>query len=266
MQGAVENWSSQRGNDIFKSGLNPLSGFNMKGDVLYWSLACALDWLVWGGELVGMDNLLDEPVVFVSNHAAALGPIAVTSSLPIRVHPWVIGDMMDFAKAPEYLCKDFIEPQLHLSKLFSLSFATLLSKVSVRLLRAVDCVPVWQGEALYKTYQASLDLLVQGRSLLIFPEDSNQPMNELFMMTPFQKGFARLGEMYYVRTKKILRFSPMAVHSSARKIKIGKALSYNPNNDPIKERIRIRSVLESTIHDLYLSIVLESNTAIPLPH
>jgi len=88
----------------------------------------------------------------------------------------------------------------------------------------------------------------------------------LFMMTPFKKGFARLGEMYYERTKKILRFHPLAVHPAKRIIKLGTQVAYNPYNDPIKERVRIRNVLESTVHDLYLTIVLESHTAIPLPH
>ena len=45
----------------------------MKGDALYWFLARALDWLVWGGELLNRENLPEEyPVIFVSNHATAL--------------------------------------------------------------------------------------------------------------------------------------------------------------------------------------------------
>ncbi len=54
--------------------------------------------------------------------------------------------------------------------------------------------------------------------------------------------------------------------SAARKIKAGKAVSYNPYNNPVRERIRIKRRLESAIHDLYLSIVLESLPGIPLPH
>ena len=66
--------------------------------------------------------------------------------------------------------------------------------------------------------------------------------------------------------RKALHYVPPAVHHVARKIKIGKPILYNPYNDAVKERNRIKSVLESTIHDLYISIVLESYSGIPLPH
>src|SRR3990172_7322197 len=36
------------------------TGFKMKGDALYWFLARALDWLVWGGELLNRENLPEE--------------------------------------------------------------------------------------------------------------------------------------------------------------------------------------------------------------
>lgn len=241
----------------------------MKGDALYWSLRSVLNWLVWQGELMDSENLPDEyPVVFISNHAAALGPIAVASSLPLRVYPWVINDMMDSRKAPEYLRRDFIEPQLHLSPPHSLQVAALVTRLSVRLFHHLECIPVWQGERLLDTYRLSLEALVQGRSLLIFPEDPKQPMHELYRMTPFYRGFARLGEMYYKETGRLLRYIPLAVHPDARKLKVGGSVLYNPANDPVRERNRIRNVLEAIIHDLYLylHLTLEGYAGIPLPH
>jgi hypothetical protein len=239
----------------------------MNSDTLYWFLANTLNIAVWNGELSNSENLPDEyPVVFVSNHTAALGPIAVPCALPVRVYPWVVSDMLDFDKAPEYLRHDFIEPQLHLSPRYSLRIARSLSKISVRLLRALDCIPVWKNELILETYRLSIEALGQGKSLLIFPEDPSQKKNELYQMTPFYKGFARLGELYYEWTKKILRFYPLAVHPLARKIKVGLPVLYNPQNEPVRERIRIKNVLESAIHDLYLSIGMESYLGVLLPH
>ncbi|MCK6583137.1 MAG: hypothetical protein HUU11_06860 [Anaerolineales bacterium] len=239
----------------------------MKGDALYWFLAGELNEWVWGGEVANEESLPKEyPVVFISNHAGALGPIAVMSSLPVRVYPWVISDMMEWDKAAEYLRKDFVEPQLHIPPPSSGIVSGLLSQLSVRLLHAVECIPVWRGEKIHETYRISIEYLVEGRSLLIFPEDPSRPMNETYKMTPFYKGFTRLGEMYYQRTNRPLRFYPLAVHPEAREIKIGKPVSYNPNNDPVKERIRIKRVLESTIRNLYLDIAGEHYAGIPLPH
>jgi hypothetical protein len=239
----------------------------MKGDTLYWFLANELNEWVWGGELVNEQELPKEyPVVFVSNHAAALGPIAVMSSLLVRVYPWVVSDMLEWDRAAEYLRRDFVEPQLHAHSSLARMLSKLIAQASVRLLRAIESIPVWHGENLPQTYRISIEYLMDGRSLLIFPEDPAQPMNELCQMTPFYKGFTRLGELYHERTRKLLWFYPLAVHPIARQIKVGKPLRYNPHNDAVQERIRIKRVLESTIQNLYLDISFEHHAGIPLPH
>jgi hypothetical protein len=115
----------------------------------------------------------------------------------VRVYPWVINEMMDRDQTAAYLNQDFVEPQLHLKPPVSLWVAKGISKISLRLLTSAGCVPVWQGTRLYKTYEQSVDLLVAGKSLLIFPEDPSKDVDPQYRMTPFKKGFARLGEMYY---------------------------------------------------------------------
>ncbi|MCL4529167.1 MAG: hypothetical protein M1282_07115 [Chloroflexi bacterium] len=239
----------------------------MSSDVLYQVLRSLIDVSIWGGELVGEENLPREgPAVYVANHALALGPIAVCSSLPVRLYPWAIGDMMDWSKAAAYLNKDFVEPQLHIPPPLSMSFSRMLSQISVRLLSAIECIPVWQGEELLETYRISVDYLRGGRNLLVFPEDPALPRDEQCGISPFKKGFARLGEMYFERTQNILRFYPMAVHPGLRQVKLGKPIAFNPNNNPANERTRIKSVLESMIRNMVLEMTLQSYAGIPLPH
>ncbi len=239
----------------------------MMGDVFYFALARLLDAFIWGGELVGDENLPDKgPAVFVSNHALALGPIAVTSSMPMRLYPWAIGDMMDWDKAPAYLNQDFVEPQLHIPPPLSMPFSRLLSQASVRLLRGIGCIPTYHGEEVLQTYHLSVAALEQGRILLIFPEDPSLPRDEQCQMSPFLKGFARLGEMVYQRTQQILKFYPIAVHAGLRKVQLGKPISYNPNNNPANERLRIKSVLESMIRSMLLEMTLRGYAGIPQPH
>jgi hypothetical protein len=117
----------------------------MMKDPTYRWIAWIFEAFLWGGELVGDENLLEGPAVFVSNHLGAVGPIAVLACLPVRVYPWVISDMLDNDKSAAYLNQDFVERQLHLAPPFSLSVAKAISKISVRLLRSAGCVSVWQG-------------------------------------------------------------------------------------------------------------------------
>lgn len=239
----------------------------MPGDTLYRGLAGFLDAMIWGGELVGAENLPEAgPIVFVSNHALALGPIAVAASLPMRLYPWVISDMLEWDKAAAYLNKDFVEPQLHIPSPLSMPLARLISQASVRLLRGVGCIPVWHGEQVFKTYRISVDYLSQGKSLLIFPEDPSQPLDEQCKMGPFMKGFARLGELYFERMQKTLQFYPLAVHPALRQVKLGKPIVFNPINNPANERTRIKSVLESMIRTMYIEMTLQNYVGIPLPH
>ena len=239
----------------------------MKGDVLYWFVSHMLDAFIWGGELTGSENLPKEgPVIYVSNHALSLGPIAVAASLPVRIFPWVIGDMLDREKAAAYLNKDFVEPQLHIPPPFSMPLARLISKASVRLLCGVGSIPVWHGGEALETYHISLEHLLAGQSLLIFPEDPTQAMDEQCKMTPFMKGFARLGELYFEQTQKILKFYPIAMHPNLRKVKLGKPISYNPKNNPANERVRIRSVLVTIIRGMFIEMTLQDYAGIALPH
>src|SRR5512136_3118856 len=84
-------------------------------DRFYHFIASAVDLFFWSGELIGEENLPNSgPAVFIGNHLDAAGPIGVSCSIPLRVHPWVVADMMDRDLAPKWLQMDFTERQLHL--------------------------------------------------------------------------------------------------------------------------------------------------------
>ncbi len=239
----------------------------MLDGVLYRVVAELLNLNVWGGELVGADGLPDRgAAVYVANHAGSLGPIAVTSSLPFRVYPWVVGDMMDWQKAAAYLERDFVQSDLHLRPPFSGFLSRLITQVSVRLLCGIQCVPVWQGERILETYHISAADLQDGKPLLIFPEDPQLAADSVLGMRPFKQGFARLGQVYYERTHEALRFYPLAVHARRRQVRVGPAVAFNPHNAPVRERSRITALLESAIRNMLLDMDLQEYAGIPLPH
>lgn len=239
----------------------------MIADRLYHFLVGVLDAFLWGGELVGEEHLPEKgPAVFVSNHVEALGPIAVMASLPVRVYPWIVGDMMDPNKAADYLNMDFTEKQLHLRPPVSIALSRLLTKITIPLFEAIGCIPVWQGERLHETYQQSVEYLLAGRFLLIFPEDPHQPIDPRYKMSPFMKGFTRLGELYYQKTGMSLRFYPLSVHAASYRVQVGMPVSFNPKNDLAQERLRLKHVLEASVREMYWKMCLEGYLGVPLPH
>jgi 1-acyl-sn-glycerol-3-phosphate acyltransferase len=234
----------------------------------YRFLAAGFQAFIWGGEVIGDENLPEqEPALLVSNHLRALGPIAIVSCVPRRLHPWVAADVMDAQRAPDYLRWDFVERELHLRMPFSLWLAKAIAKISVPLLNQTGCIPVYPNpDDLPATFDQTVALLAQNRFVVVFPEDPTRPLDPQFGMSPFKKGFVRLGELYFQRTGRRLKFYPLAVHATRRTVQVGEPVTYNPYVPPVKERIRVKAALENMIHEMLAERDGSAYLGVPLPH
>jgi hypothetical protein len=225
-------------------------------DGLYQFIVGVLDLFLWGGELLGKENLPRRgPAVFISNHLDATGPIATACSIPLRVHPWVIADMMDKVLAPIWLQKDFTERQLHLKLPLSRWLARALCSISVPLFYSLGCIPVYANdyERMRETLEMSMAVLRERKFILVFPEDYRLVKDPVTKMQPFQHSFVRLGEKYFEETGESLEFYPMAVHSAGQMV-IGKPVAYNPLNPVGTERRRLKNLLEETVIAMYMQL------------
>ena len=235
----------------------------------------SINTMLLGGLALAFSRLIDDSVVvlenvfrFMENGVApreaaerggmevALAVLAATSTTSIVFFPVTF-----FYGVSKYLFADLalgVVLSIFASYIFAMTVVPLYCARFIRL----DA----HGEEAHETYRISVDHLSAGQSLLIFPEDPAQPLDEQCKMSPFYKGFARLGELYYERTQKILKFYPLAVHPGLREVKVGKPIAFNPNNHPANERVRIRSVLEAIIRGMYIEMTLQGYAGIPLPH
>ncbi|HSF80187.1 MAG TPA: lysophospholipid acyltransferase family protein [Anaerolineales bacterium] len=212
--------------------------------------------VAWRGRLLGVENLPSEgPAVFVANHLGPQGPISAVCAIPLRFYPWIVAEMVDKRLAPEFLKMDFVEPSLGLGSPVSLAFAKALSLITVPMLRALGCIPVNRED--YKdsqeALQASLSLLTKGGTVLIYPEDPERGQNPQTKMSPFYKGFTRLGELFYAETGERLSFYPVAIHES-RDVMVGAPILYIPHNPRGLERHRLKDQLEEAIKEMYLGM------------
>ena len=186
------------------------------------------------------------PVVFVSNHLGSYAPIAVLASFPRRLFPWVEHDVTERDLCPDYLRKDFVEPELHLRPPLSRAAAWLIAKPCLAVMRALDAVPVYPGSPkLSVTWDRSLALLRNGRALIIFPENKDRPSNGV--VNGFDGGFIGLGARFHEKTGRRLDFIPIAVHKAAGAVRVGRPIVYNPAQPLPAERGRIVSALQDEI-------------------
>ena len=80
-----------------------------------------------------------------------------------------------------------------------------------------------------------------------------------------QEGFARLGELYFERTHKILLFIPLAIQARLRQVRAGNPIAFNRNNARMRERIGLALVLEAAIRAMLIHMTTQGYVGIPLP-
>ena len=207
-------------------------------------------------EISGMENVCEHsPAIFASNHVGSTGPIAITFSFPLRLYPWAVGAMMDFSRAPAYLYDDFVHPAWKLNGRLGMLVSYLVSRISVRLLKGLEAIPVdtslnWSCEYFYK----SLSYLKEGKNLLIFPENTKKAIDPLTGFHSFNIGFCWLGEMYHKSTGKKLPVYPVAVQPQYKRIAIGKPVYFELNGNRREDMNHFRDMLYERMASLFLSI------------
>lgn len=204
-------------------------------------------------KITGLENIVpDCPKIFISNHAGSLGPIAIYISLPVQLHPWVIAEMIDVARTAEYLFDDFIHPAWHLDGKFGRMISRWLAPIAVRVIKSFKPVSIdrnrgWCREA----FLESNELLVSGKSLLIFPENPARDAHGPGGIRPFLGGFCWLSHMYQKSTGDSLIIQPMAVNPRKRSMILGKPMTIALSNDYRQSINKATLQLEAVVHDLY---------------
>ena len=128
----------------------------------------------------------------------------------------------------------------------------ILSPFVVWALSSVEPIPVYRGTArnVIKTFEMSVNCLMSGDSLLIFPENPQERYAQTEQINEFYRGFAHLGRLYHKRTKENITFYPVYASRHARMLRIGEGVTYNPVNGR-KEESRIVETLELSMRALW---------------
>jgi 1-acyl-sn-glycerol-3-phosphate acyltransferase len=165
------------------------------------------------------------PAIYVANHSASVGPVQCILSLPIRAHPWIRAEMWRYDQAPAYLYDDFVAPELGVRGRLGLALSWAICRIALPLIHGIGCVPVDRNQGLFDASMAqSLELLRQGRSLLIFPEDNLQPLDQETQMYPFGLGYAWLAFRYARTVGRSVPVYPIALWPEAKLLQVGKPL------------------------------------------
>lgn len=157
----------------------------------------------------------------MANHAGANGPIGVVLALPVRLHPWIIDQMLHHRSAPRYLSTDLGGPVWGLREPIGRVVCAIIGHLAVLFLRSLCPVAVQPEKGLFDDcFADSLSLLRQGRSVLIFPENPSAPPDSRTGLRPFTSGFAWLCSLYLWLVGEELLLVPLAYRPKSNSVHV----------------------------------------------
>lgn len=195
-------------------------------------------------EILGLENLSEEPALIVGNHAQAHGPISCQLFFPTKKKIWCIGQMMHVKEVPSYAYKDFWMYKPKWIRWFFKILSYVIALPASYYLSRGDTLAVYKDARLLATYKETMVKLEEGNNIIIFPEcheDFNDIVNE------FQDKFVDVAKLYYKKTGKALEFVPMYNAAKIKKIVLGKPIKYDPNIDINEQRKIICDYLKEEI-------------------
>lgn len=206
----------------------------------------------------GTENIPDEPCVFVGNHTQMNGPIISELYFPGKNSIWCAGQMMHWGEVAEYAFTDFWSFKPKIFHPFFRLLSWIITPLAVLIFNNASTVPVYHDTRLITTFRRSIELLQEGRSMIIFPEWNKRYNNILY---DFQDKFVDLARFYYRKTKQALLFVPVYNAPKLHKTVIGKPVRFDPGAPIEFERERICKAMKDAITEMAAS--LPEHTVIP---
>lgn len=209
-------------------------------------------------ELTGTENIPDEPVLFIGNHSQMYGPLAGELYFDKNTLIWCSGEMMELKEVPKYAYKDFWSGKPAYIRWFYRLLSYIIAPLSVIIFNNAKTIGVYRDKRIVKTFKQTVSAITEGKSVLIFPEH-NKPYNQI--LCDFQEGFVDIAKLYFKKTGKRVKFLPVYIAPKLKKVYIGKAIEFNPDNDITEERLKICNYLKETITET--ATALPTHTVIP---
>lgn len=209
-------------------------------------------------EVIGTENLPDEPCIIVGNHSQLHGPIAGELFFDDDVYIWCAAPMMKLKEVPKYAYNDFWSQKPKIQRPFFKAVSYLMAPLSVLIFNNARTVAVYHDKGVINTFRESVKLLQKGKSLLIFPEYDKKYNN---ILCCFQEGFVDLAKLYGKRTGKEISFVPLYIAPKLKKMYLGKPVKFSSHTPLEEERRRICDYITNEITGIARS--LPPHTVVP---
>lgn len=198
-------------------------------------------------EVVGAQNLPQEPCLIVGNHAQMHGPISCELYFPGKRYTWCAGEMMHLKDVPAYAYQDFWSNKPKAFRWFYRLLSYVIAPFSVCVFNNADTIGVYHDGRILSTFKTTVKALQEGSSVVVFPECYDEHNH---IVHRFQENFCDIAKLYYKRTGKCLPFVPLYICPALKKLIIGKPVFFDPEQDMAAQRHAICAYLMDSITTL----------------
>jgi len=192
---------------------------------------------------------LEDGVVYISRHMDMHGPIRTMAYLPVQAHVWALSVFVDYKECFEqFSTYTFPSRYRWWPAWFTKALSDCLAWPLTRLMRDMEVVPVYRSQRdILKTMNKSMEYLLQGESLIIFPDiaysSESAEVGDLYM------GYLHLGRSYYRKTGKPLKFVPMYAPYHDAVLDVGEPLFLDPEKSYNEEKERVTAAIQNFFLD-----------------
>lgn len=209
-------------------------------------------------EVVGTENLPEEPVMMVGNHTQMNGPIACELYLPGEHYTWCAGQMMRWKEVPDYAYQDFWSQKPKWTRWFYKLLAYIITPLSVCVFNNANTIAVYHDSRVIGTFKNTVNKLAQGGSVVVFPEKDEKCNHIIYQ---FQDKFIDIARLYYKKTGKPLTFVPLYIAPDLKQMHLGTPIRFDPQVPMEQERKRICRYLMEAITKMACD--LPEHTVVP---
>ena len=231
---------------------------NKKTSLLYRAIKFCVKMVYPKMEVVGAENLPQEPAIVVANHCQMNGPITCELYFPGKRYTWCAGQMMHLKEVPAYAFQDFWSRKPAWTQPFYRLLSYIIAPLSVCVFNHADTIGVYRDARILSTFKNTVSKLCAGASVVVFPEHDVQYNH---IISAFQDKFVDIARLYYKKTGKELAFVPMYIAPKLRKMYIGKPVYYRAGESMDTQRERICTCLMESITAMAVSAPM--HTVVP---
>ena len=198
-------------------------------------------------EVVGVENLPEEPAIIVGNHTQMNGPIAAELYCPGKHYTWCAGQMMHLKDVPEYAFQDFWSQKPKWTQPWYKLLSYIIAPLSVCIFNNAHTIGVYHDTRLIGTFKNTIKRLQEGNHVVIFPEHDVKYNHILY---EFQDRFIDVAKLHYKKTGKAVSFVPLYIAPKRKAMYFGKPIQFDPDVPIGEERKRICDYLMREITEV----------------